>query len=409
MLFPSICDHVNFGNVIEEIKSIAIPNEKNFNEFLRIVLANSIRQKTLRKLEEIKGEIENIDNPVKIAQFVETKTFDFTSRLFKNSDIEILGNNFDQWLLEKQQELQNKGKVYIGIETGFKHYDNCIGGALGDGTVHVIAARAKRGKSFLALTIADHVAKQGIPVLYLDTELANNFNSIRRCSQNTRIPMHQIKRGMFFSEPAKIHMIKKVNKEFQEKYKIHYIDIKGWSVEQQISVIRRFFARNVGKDSKGKFNPALVILDYLKLMDPKEKGRDSEWETLGYRMTILHDLMWEYNNPMLMMLQQSRAGLEKEDESTASGSDRITWLCDSFSIFAKKSDEEVLAAAAQSQGSNIKPANCKLKVIICRDGPGNPGKQFIGMYADIHDPNLALDETCGIFEERALQTTIISK
>jgi replicative DNA helicase len=397
--------------IIKDIYEDVCPNEKDFKEFLKIVLADSVKRQSNRIIDKIKKEKDQFDNPLQVISFIEKRIFDFTNNLFKSNDIEIVGQGLDEWLLEKQKEAKS-GNVHIGIPTGFDHYDACIGGAMRNGTVHVIAARPKRGKSFLALNIGNNVSKN-YPVLYLDTELENNYQSVRRLAIMSGIPLLQIEYASFFNDPSKVDKIKQTKSEML-KNKIYYQDIKGWSIDRQISVIRRFFAKIVGKNPKGKFNPALIILDYLKLMRPKDKGKDEEWEALGYRMTALHDLMWEYNNPMLLMAQQNRDGIEKDDDSTISGSDRIIWLCDSFSILSKKNEQEMALQLQNKNKSNLtlaekRFANCKIKIVDCRHGPGTPGRKFIGFYADIHDPLLERDEVCGIFQEKNIQTIVINQ
>ena len=49
-----------------------------------------------------------------------------------------------------------------------------IGGGLRRGTVNVIGARPKTGKTLLAQNMGMNIAKQGVPVLDLDTEMMFN-------------------------------------------------------------------------------------------------------------------------------------------------------------------------------------------------------------------------------------------
>lgn len=394
---------------IEKIKVETPPSDKDLKELIRITLSNSLRRQYLKKIDTIKHEIEQIDSPDRLANHIECSTLEFTTNLFRSSDIGVMGSNFADWLINKHKEVK-EGRIHVGVTCGFPKFEQCIGGGFRDGTVNVIAARSKMGKSFLALTMADNVARQGYPVLYLDTELSDEYQTIRRVSRLTKIPLYQLETGAFFGDNIRETAAKNAVHDL-ERNKVYYVDIKGWNIEEQVSIIRRFFAKVVGKNKEGRFNRCLVILDYLKLMKAEDKNSDKEWEALGYRMTALHDLMSEYQSPMLALAQQNRDGLEKENESTISGSDRIIWLCDNFSIFAKMDEADILARQASSnQDPNArKPENCKLKVVVCRHGPGTPGKKFIGIYADIHDPSLQMDEVCGIIEERAISTTIVSK
>lgn len=411
VLFPEYykSQAIQVKECISKILAEPSPSDKDFKELIRIVLNNSVKRRFIKQNEDLRKEIDNIDSPDKVVDKIECATLDFTTNLFRNVDIGILGHTFDNWLSNKYKEVK-EGNVHIGIKFGFPNFEQAIGGGFRNGTVSIIAARAKMGKSFLALTIADHVARQGFPVLYLDTELNDEYQTIRRVSKMTKIPLYQLEAGQFFGNIQKEQLAKDAVQDLH-KSKVYYVEIKGWSIEEQVSMIRRFFAKIVGKNKEGKFNKCLIILDYLKLMTASDKNADKEYEALGYRMTALHDLMSEYQNPMLAFAQQNREGLEKEDESTISGSDRIIWLCDNFTIFAKLDEAEIMVRqAGASQDPNArKPENCKIKVVVCRQGPGTSGRKFIGVYADIHDPSLRMDEVCGIVEERSIQTTIISK
>jgi len=398
--------------IIQETIKFATENsvsKKDFEDLLIIVLNNSVKRKYYQKVEEIKEAIDSAKSPDEVSNIIECSTLEFTTNLFKSSEIDILGKNFDNWLYNKAQEVK-QGKVHVGIKFGFPLYERSIGGGFRDGTISIIASRAKFGKSTVAMNIANNVAKQGIPVLYLDTELDDLYQTIRWSAIATKTPLVSLDEGRFFADTNKLESIKNMSQYLKDN-KIHYVDIKGWTLEEQISIIRRFFAKIVGQNSEGKFNKCLVILDYLKLMNYNDKNKDKEWEALGYRMTTLHDLMGSYNAPMLAFAQQNRDGLEKEDESTMSGSDRIIWLCDNFTIFSKLDEVEVMQKhQANANDPNArKPENCKFKIVCSRHGRGTPGRKYISLYCDFHDPLIKEDEVCGIIEERCIQTTITIK
>ena len=62
----------------------------------------------------------------------------------------------------------------------------------------------------------------------------------------------------------------------------------------------------------------------------------------------------------------------KESTDVVSGSDRLVWLCSSFSIFKKKSDEEI----AEDQGEN---GNRKLVPVVTRHGAGLDDYDYINI------------------------------
>ena len=119
-------------------------------------------------------------------------------------------------------------------------------------------------------------------------------------------------------------------------------------------------------------------------------------------MRALHDLMRDYGGSMLALAQQNRSGTESEDATTISGSDRIIWLCDNFTILAKKSDAEITASIANAE-DNFEAektlTNMKLIVAECRHGPGTQGRH-IGLYIDAKDPRVRKEDvTCRIIEK----------
>lgn len=370
------------------------------------VIRNSVARQADDVLKRIQLEVPLIPDHKDIVSFIESEIFGFTTGLQQSDDIVVLGSDYDRFMAQRAVEYE-KGTLRIGIDTGFPRYNEAIGGGFRDGTINVVAARSKMGKSWFGLQIADNVARQDIPVLYLDTELENNYQTDRRCAQGTGIPINLLETYEFSRIPKYVAAVDGAKENFK-KYPIFYVDVKGWSIDRIISVIRKFFAKHVKRRPDGKYNRALVIYDYVKLMSSKEKGRDAEWETLGYRMTLLHDLMGSYNNPMLALAQQNRDGLEKEDESTISGSDRIIWLCDNFSLLIKISPEEIASQQAQVDSGEVVPIddnqekpivyNVKLKVVVCRHGPGTRNG-YIATYMDIHDGKLRHDEVSGRIKE----------
>ena len=63
-------------------------------------------------------------------------------------------------------------------------------------------------------------------------------------------------------------------------------------------------------------------------------------------------------------------GITKESTDTASGSDRVIWLCSNFTIFKRKSDEEI-AEDGKSTG------NRKIVPLVARHGEGLEDNDYI--------------------------------
>ena len=97
-----------------------------------------------------------------------------------------------------------------------------------------------------------------------------------------------------------------------------------------------------------------------------------EYQALGFQITALHNLAVKYEFPCLSFVQLNRDGITKESTDAVSGSDRLIWLCTSFSIFKTKSAEELA-----EDGPNA--GNRKLVPIVSRHGPGMDDGNYINM------------------------------
>ena len=152
-----------------------------------------------------------------------------------------------------------------------------------------------------------------------------------------------------------------------------YITIAGKPFEETLSIIRRWIVKRVGFDENGRTNDCMVIYDYLKLMASNEINDSmKEFQVLGFQITKLHNLTVEYDFPCLSFVQLNRDGITKESTDVVSGSDRLIWLCSSFTIFKTKSDEEM----AEDNGST---GNRKLIPIVTRHGGGLDDYDYINI------------------------------
>ena len=320
---------------------------------------------TKEKYSEIKG-----DEPIShILGIAEESIFDFTSML-SDSD-ESPTKMFDD-APEYLEELCESPVDQIGISTGFNRYDFAIGGGLRRGTVNVIGARPKTGKPRLADNMGIHIAKQGVPVLNLDTEMRKEDHQHRMIAMLSGVAINDIETGKFAESPLQKQKVMDAAQEVKE-IPYYFKSIGGMSFEDQLSIMRRWIAKVVGVNDKGKAKDCVIIYDYLKLMDSGEiRGDMKEFQILGFMMTALHNFSLRYEVPVLSFVQLNRDGINKETTDTASGSDRIIWLCSNFSIYKHKSDEEIAKDGPEH-------GNRKLVPVIARHGEGLEDRDYINI------------------------------
>ena len=320
---------------------------------------------TKEKYAQVKG-----DEPIsQILGIAEESIFDFTSML---SDVDDSPTMVLDTAEERLIELSENPVDQIGIPTGFSRYDFAIGGGLRRGTVNVIGARPKTGKTLLADNMGIHMAQQGIPVLNLDTEMRKEDHQHRLMAMLTDVPINDIETGAFSKNPTNRKKVFQAARDLKDT-PYYFKTIGGLAFEDQLSIMRRWVAKVVGLNDKGKAKDCVIIYDYLKLMDAASiKGDMKEFQVLGFMMTALHNFSLKYDVPILTFIQLNRDGITKESTESASGSDRIVWLCSNFTIYKKKSDEEIASDGPEH-------GNLKLVPLIARHGEGLDSNDYINV------------------------------
>jgi replicative DNA helicase len=346
-------------------------NIENVRKFAGKIRKLEIARLLRDQLELAKDKILDVNGTEPITQILgiaEDTVFNFTSLLNDNDNNPIaIGSNIEEYV--KQLELNKVDQV--GISTGFPAYDHAIGGGLRKSTVNVIAARPKTGKTLLADNMGYYIAnKLGIPVLNMDTEMTTEDHINRVLAMTTEIEINQIETGKFAQSADKKLKIEEAVEELK-KTRLYYKTIPGKPFEEQLAIMRRWVLKEVGLNDDGTAKECVIFYDYLKLMDSAGMSQDlKEYQVLGFMMTTLHNFASRYKVPIVAFIQLNRDGITKESTDTASGSDRIIWLCSNFTIFKRKSDEEI-AEDGQDSG------NRKLVPLISRHGSGLDDNDYI--------------------------------
>ena len=281
---------------------------------------------------------------------------------------EMLGDNIDEYI---DFLVENKCDQ-IGLSSGFPRFDTVIGGGLRRKCVDLVSARPGVGKSVFADNVALHNSRQGVPVLMLDTEMSKEDHLNRILSNISGVPIEEISTGKFAEDDEKFIAVRGAMDEIRD-IPYTYVSVAGAPFETIINTIKRWIIQEVGQDENGRTNDCLVVYDYLKLMSSSSINKNiQEYQALGFQITNLHNLAVKYDFPCLSFVQLNRDGITKESTDAVSGSDRLIWLCTSFSIFKLKSAEE-LAEDGPNGG------NRKLVTLKARHGAGLLDGNYINL------------------------------
>jgi len=369
----NLSEAINTPQEIKYIKSLFdFPVEKDnvFNFGLQIKkfeFARKIKKLTEKIHKDIDG-ISGSESINDIIQILENPVTDFLREDDGGDVPEKIGKGIEQYV----DFLKDNKCDIIGIPTGFNKYDEAIGGGLRRKCVDLVSARPKVGKSVFADNVALNVALKNIPVLMLDTEMSKEDHLNRLLSNISGVPINEIATGKFVDDEDKYQKILDAVKQL-ESIPYSYVSVAGRPFDQILNLIKRWVVQEVRTDDQGRTNNCVIIYDYLKLMSSSSITNNiQEYQALGFQITSLHNLCVKLDIPCLSFVQLNRDGITKESTDAVSGSDRLIWLCTSFSIFKIKSPEELA-----EDGPNA--GNRKLVPIVARHGGGLDDGDYINM------------------------------
>jgi replicative DNA helicase len=348
-------------------------SEDNVRRFAAKIRKLEIARLLRKQLEITQDKILEVTGSEPISSIIgiaEDSIFNFTS-LLNDSDSgpEKIGSNIEAYV----KELEENKTDQVGIPTGFPIYDQAIGGGLRKGTINVIGARPKTGKTLLSDNMGYNIAKLNIPVLNMDTEMNREDHIHRLLAMIAEVEINNIETGKFAESPEKKNKITNAVEQLKQS-RLYHKSIAGKPFEDQLAVMRRWLVKEVGLNDDGTAKDCVIFYDYLKLMDSAGMSQDlKEYQVLGFMMTSLHNFAVRYKVPIVAFIQLNRDGITKESTDSASGSDRIIWLCSNFSIFKRKSDEEI----AEDGPDN---GNRKLVPLVSRHGGGLDDNDYINCY-----------------------------
>lgn len=369
----NVLDIINTPQELKYLSSLyQFPvNENNIIKFAaqlkKFELARNIKHLTIKihkQMDQINGT-ETIDEIINILENPVTEFLREDSGTEHPKKIGSEINEYINFLSENKCDI-------IGIPTGFPRYDEAIGGGLRRKCVDLVSARPKVGKSVFADNVALNVSSLGIPVLVLDTEMSKEDHLNRLIANISGVPINEVATGKFIDDDLKHNKVQQaVNK--LESIPYSYTSVAGKPFDQILNIIKRWIIQEVKTDDNGKTNECLIIYDYLKLMSSSSITNNiQEYQALGFQITSLHNLCVKLDIPCLSFVQLNRDGITKESTDAVSGSDRLIWLCTSFSIFKSKSPEELA-----EDGPNA--GNRKLIPIVSRHGSGMDCGDYINM------------------------------
>lgn len=339
-----------------------VPTTSNIESYVRIVEEKSIIRKLIKAANNMLklgyAQTEDVDVLIEKA---EKDIFDIMqNRNSKgySSIKEILVTTFDQI----EEMFQNKNKV-SGLETGFVDLDTKISG-LNKSDLIIVAARPAMGKSAFVLNIAAFVARHlNVPTLVFSLEMSKEQMVNRILCSESEVDSMKVRNADLTSDDWL--KLGEASGKISEM-PLYIDDTPGLSSAELRAKCRK---------AKLEKNIGLVIIDYLQLMESKNKStsRQQEISEISRSLKILAK---ELSVPVIALSQLSRA--------TESRIDHRPMLSDLRESGAIEQDADIVMFLHREDYYNAETEKKNVaEVIIAKNRSGSTGTvelAWLGQY-----------------------------
>lgn len=252
----------------------------------------------------------------KLNSLVNTKISKLTEQYITSNEIELFGSHIDGLWSEICNRRTADG-IY-GIPSKFPSINEYF--TYEPGELVLLKARMKKGKSAFFLNEAVHKIKNGVPTLYLDTEMQDRLFAERLLANLTGIEVKRIKTGRYSHEEGQT--LAKANEWIKKQPFVHmYIPS---TTDEEIYAIHKVL--------KYKMDLEFSIFDYIK---SNVTSSSENYNVLGQKCDFLkNNIAGELNIAMI-------AGAQLNRQNQVADSDKLERYVSSSILWRDKSSEEL--------------------------------------------------------------------
>ena len=373
----TVCDELIKRNSLEMVGgrtyvaalTADVPSTVNAVEYAKIVREKALLRAMILASEDIteKGYEQAMDSK-EILDYAESNIFRIAQRRQKNDYVKLV----DALMLNIKQidEASKKEGNVMGVPTGFKEFDEKIGG-FQRGELIILAARPAMGKTAFALNIAQQSAiNHGSSIIIFNLEMRADELSKRMIAMQARVESQKLKEGDLSSADWE-HIYMALDQMNDAKIVID--DTPNISILEMRNKCRRLKA-DQGLD--------LIIVDYLQLMSADGNFGENRQNEISVLSRNLKMLAREMDCPVIVLSQLSRAPEQRKESHRPILSD----LRDSGSI---EQDADIVLFLYRDEYYNeetTKPGICEVNIAKHRSGPtGTVELTWVSRYTKFSD------------------------
>ena len=270
-----------------------LPSSANYSTYLNIVKRDSMLRRLIEGAMKIVDEC-SVSQDEKNSLAVAEKTVYDISNDADTSEVYKIGSVIPE-VMTKLDELSKDSSKFRGIKTGYRGLDYILNGFHGSDLM-ILAARPGMGKTSLAMNLVENIALAGKSCAVFSLEMSKEQLVQRMLCAVAGVSMSTALKGqMQHAEWLKIAKAK----EMLANTKIFIDESSVITPEEILSKCRRL---------KRKHGLDFVMIDYIQLMDNKNKRKDeNRQQQVSDISRNLKILAKELNVPVLALSQLSRA------------------------------------------------------------------------------------------------------
>lgn len=248
--------------------------------------------------------------------------------------ISLSENNGFDYLENIDQHCEELQKVFNTISSGWKWLDEKIGGGFqaAGKALYVFYGVTNVGKSIFLGNVATNILSQDKTVILISMEMSEQVYAKRISSQLSKIPMDDLSAQIV---PLKDHLGAYKLKHRQAKLIIKEFPPKSISPLQIKTYIEKLERKGIKPDA--------IVLDYLNLIGPTEKGLNS-YESIKQITEAVRAMSYQFKCPVISATQTNRSAYNEANPGleTTSESMGLSHTADAqFSIWTEEEDFEL--------------------------------------------------------------------
>jgi replicative DNA helicase len=361
-------DHIGGYDYVTALFDKSI-NPLNIDFYIQRVADASTKLKVLQATQDI-NELTELNRTLTGETLTADTIVEHAQQKFLQISIEsekgAEASNLAEGIPELLQEVTSKPSNVRGLATGFGRLDEAING-LEPGTLTVLGARPKIGKSTILMNWAKHIAYTvGAPVLIIDTEMNTREQQFRLLSTLSGVPERQIKNGTYIGDPQWVDAVNKAV-EIMESGLILHKYYPDFTPEGVAALTRKY---------QHQFGVCCLIFDYIKLPDADLQliGNVKEYQALGFLCVALKNLAGQLGIPTITAAQIGRGGANKGHVTSSdfADSDRIFRYANTLLGLAGKTKKELEELAEEHGRDTMLGAGThRLQILDTRGGGTN--------------------------------------